>query len=127
MASKSKDAFLKIREILGISKKQVLKEIGLFFFEKTVELDYNRQIHQWYSFVLDIIDTNLIKSANVIFPKKKITTNVCSLNFVNKGTEDINVSKNFQKKDVIDSLHENIPVTTYKLTATIKNKVFYYK
>ena len=49
--------------------------------------------------------------------------------------EDINVSKTFQMKDAIDSLsfnlqdqdHENISVTTYKLTATIWNKVFNYR
>ena len=55
---------------------------------------------------------------------------VCSLNSVNIVMEKINVSKTFQMKDIIDSLpfnlqdHENIPVTTYKLTATIRNKVF---
>ena len=47
--------------------------------------------------------------------------------------KDINVSRIFQIKDVIDSLpfnvqdHESISVTTYKLTATIRNKVFNYK
>ena len=59
--------------------------------------------------------------------------NVRTLKFVNKGMEDINVSKIFQMNDVIDSLpfnlqeHENILVTTYKLIATIRNKVFNYK
>ena len=55
--------------------------------------------------VLVIIDTKLFKSKNVISPKKKIPTNVCILNFVNRDMEDINVSKIFQTKDVIDSLH----------------------
>ena len=45
--------------------------------------------------------------------------------------EDINVSKIFQMNDVFDPFnlqeHENIPVTTYKLVATIRNKVFNYK
>ena len=51
------------------------------------------------------------------------------LNFLNTGMEEINVSKIFETMDVIDSLpfnlqdHENIHVTTYKLTATILNKV----
>ena len=47
-------------------KKKVLKEIALFFLEKPVELDYTRQFHQWESFVLDISDTKLFKSKNVI-------------------------------------------------------------
>ena len=46
MASKGKDAFLKFQETLETCKKQVLKEVGLFFFERTAELDYNQQIHQ---------------------------------------------------------------------------------
>ena len=46
MASKGKDAFLKFWETLETCKKQVLNEVGLFFFERTAELDYNRQIHQ---------------------------------------------------------------------------------
>ena len=48
-------------------------------------------------------------------------------------TIDINVTKIFQMKDVVECLpfelldHENIPATTYKLTGTIRNKVFNYK
>ena len=48
-------------------------------------------------------------------------------------TIDINVAKIFQMKDVVECLpfelldHENIPATTYKLTGTIRNKVFNYK
>ena len=47
--------------------------------------------------------------------------------------KDINVSKIFQMKNIIEYFpfnlldHENIPVTTYKLTATIRNKVFNYE
>ena len=50
------------------------------------------------------------------------------MTFVNKGMADT-VSKTFQMKDVIDSLpfnfqeHGNIPATTYKLIAIIRNKV----
>ena len=64
---------------------------------------------------------------------KKIPTNVCSFKFVNKGVEYINVSKVFQMKDLPNSLsfnlqeRENICVTTYKLSATISNKVVKYK
>ena len=76
--------------------------------ETPLELDYNGQFHQWYSFVLDIIAKKLFKSASVISPKKKILTNVCTLNFVNKDIEDFNVSKIFQMKDIIDSLPCNL-------------------
>lgn len=58
---------------------------------------------------------------------------MCTLSFVNKGMEDITVSKIFQMKDVIDSFlfnlqdHEHMPVTTCKLTAIVRNKVLNYK
>ena len=52
---------------------------------------------------------------------------MCTLNFVNKVTKDINISKIFQTNHAIDSVpfnlydHESIPVTIYKLTATVRN------
>lgn len=67
-------------------KKRTLKEIVFFFLEKPVEMDYYRYFHQWYSFALNIIGTKLFKSTNAILPKKKISTNLWSLSFVNKGT-----------------------------------------
>ena len=75
----------------------------------------------------------IYKSTNIISPKKKIPKNVCTLNFLNKDMEDFNVSKIFQMKGVNDSLqvnpqdHENISVTTYKLTSTIWNKICNYR
>ena len=88
VASKSKDAFLKFRKILDTCKKKVAKEMTFFFLEKPAELDCNRQFHQSYSFVLDIISTKLFKSANAISPKKKIPANMCTWNFVNKGIKN---------------------------------------
>ena len=64
--------------------------------------------------------------------RKKIQQACALWIFVDKGMEKINVNKIFQMKDVFDSLpfnlqdHEDIPTTTYKLTATIRNKVFNY-
>ena len=133
MASENKEAFLKNQKILKHYKKKVLKEIVFFFLVRPVEPDYKGQFHQWYSFVLDIVDTKLFKSTNVISVMKKIPTNVCSFKFVNKGVEYINVSKVFQMKNLPNSLsfnlqeRENICVTTYKLNATISNKVVKYK
>lgn len=55
------------------------------------------------------------------------------MNFVNKSMEDFNVSKIFQMKNANDSLqlnlqdHENISVTTYKLSTTIWNKICNYR
>ena len=82
MASKRKDAFLKIWKILKTWKNKVLKEIALFFLEKLGELEYNGQIHQCNSFVLDSINTKLLKSTIVISPGKNIPINVYTLNFV---------------------------------------------
>ena len=50
-------------------------------------------------------------------PNKKISTNLNTLNFVNKGMGKINVTKIFKMKDVFDSVpfnlqdHESIPRT----------------
>ena len=74
---------------------------ALFVLEKPVAMDYNWQFYQWYNFVLDIVDTKHFKSTIVISPNRKIPTKVYTLNFVNKGMEDINFSKIFQMKDVI--------------------------
>ena len=55
---------------------------------------------------------------------------MCTLNFVNKGMEDVNVSKIFQTKNAIGLLllslqdYKNLPLTTYKVAATIRNKAF---
>ena len=43
-------------------KKNILREIVLFFVDKLVELDCNRKFHRWYRFVIDITDTKLFKS-----------------------------------------------------------------
>ena len=62
-------------------------------------------------------DDIICKTIQSISSKKKIPTDLCSLNFVNKRIEDINASKIFQMKIVIDSFpfnlqnHGNIPVT----------------
>ena len=110
--------------MLETCKQKVLDEIALFFLEKLIELDYNGHFHQLHSFVLDITDTKIFRSTNVISPKKQIITNMCILNFVNKDMADINVSKIFRLNDVTDSSpfnprgHESIRVTT------IRNKVF---
>ena len=58
---------------------------------------------------------------------------MCTLNFLNKCIEGINVSKFLQMKEAIDSVpfnlydHESVPVTTYKLTKLIENIVFNHK
>lgn len=103
-------------------KKKVLKEVALFFVDKPVEMEQNRQFHQWCSFVLDFI--------KCLLTKQNVPANVCTLNFVNKGMEDVNVSKIFQTKNAIGLLllslqdYKNLPLTTYKVAATIRNKAF---
>ena len=87
--------------------------------------------------VLYLILLILISNITDIFLNQKISSpqrkRVCTLNYLNKDLEDIIVFKIFQMKDAIDSLqfnlqdHESILASTYKLTVTIRNKLFSYK
>ena len=93
---------------------------------------FNDKNKQWYLFILDIIDTKLYRPPTVK-EKKKAPKNICVLSFVNKGLEEINLSKIVRSQEVIDLLpeklrsEEEIPMITYKLRNPIRNKIFNYK
>ena len=58
---------------------------------------------------------------------------MCVIDFINKGMEDLHISKIFRSADVTASLpsnlqnEENIPIPTMRLTKTIRNKILNYK
>ena len=68
-------------------------------------------------------------------PSKKKTppSNVCVIIFINKGIDDIHLSKILKSEDVINSLptilqgENNIPIATFKLDNPIRNKILNYK
>ena len=58
---------------------------------------------QWYLFILDIIDTKLLKEKPAS-PKKKPPENICTIKFLNKGMEHIQISEIMSLPDIIQSL-----------------------
>ena len=74
---------------------------------------------QVYHYILDIIDTKLFKPPLVV-EKKSAPKNVIVVDFVNKGLDDIHLSKIFRSEEVIQLLPEElkeedeIPVSTVK-------------
>ena len=87
--------------------------------------------HQWYKYILDIIDCKLVKPSTI--KVKNTHKNSCMLFFENKGLENIGLPKIFRQNDIISllpsvlQLEENIPTVVYKLSPGIGNKIFNYK
>jgi len=94
--------------------------------------DFGPKYINYHQFILDIIDIKL-------YHKRKLTTkksppkHVCVVKFDNKDLEPINLSKIFHFPDVTSALfsdlqsEDHIPVVTYKLGGTIRNKILNYK
>ena len=129
LTSNKTNAFNLIRIKLNTIKKKILKTIAskilhMAHFEAKYEI--------YYHFIIDVIDTKLYRYKKES-PKKSPPKNVCVVNFDNKALEAINLSKIFRHQDVISVLPEdlqgddNIPVVTYKLGGTIRNKILNYK
>ena len=125
------NSFYEIRVLLNNIKKKVLKEIAYHIMERDV-FTFRSNREQWYLYILDIIDTKFLKPpAEKI--RKKIPKNVCVVNFVNKGLDDIHLSKIFNSPEVVALLPEclqnddDIPSVTTKLDPPIRAKILNYK
>ena len=119
-----------VRKLLDTAKKKVLKEIASYIIEEgCINIDDYRQ---WYSYILDIIDTKLYREKKKN-PTKKVAKNICKLKFVNKGLEYLNLSKVLNSPEVICHLPEPLKdaeqrvMISYKLKAPIRNKILNYK
>lgn len=83
---------------------------------------------QWYSVVLDLIDTKLYKPKPVKV-KKPVPSNICHVFFDNKGVEKINLPRILNDPSLSASIplsankFEN-PTVIYKLTHNIGSKIF---
>ena len=119
-----------IRKILDTVKKRVLKEIAFSIIDNS--WNENGRYKQWYSYVVDIIDTKLYKGLEKK-DKRKAPKNLCMLTFVNKGLEHLNLSKILRSPDVVRHLPESLkdeeerPMFSYRLRAPIRNKILNYK
>ena len=98
------DSFNLIRILLDKAKKKVLKAIAYHILERTV-YTLHPEREQWYLYILDIIDTNLLKERPIV-DKKKGPINICTIKFVNKGMEHINLSEILNLPEAIQSLPE---------------------
>ena len=126
-------SFNTIRIILNKTKKKVLKDIAASILCRDPNIHYHINKEQWYHYILDIIDTKLYKNKTPSKRKKDPPKNICTVDFLNKGLEFIRLSSIIKLPANISHLpeqlqcQENIPVVTYKLGATIRNKILNYK
>ena len=124
------NSFNEIRKILNNTKKKVLKEIAFYILERT-RFTFHEKRFQWYHFILDIIDTKFLKPT--IEKKRKIPKNVFTIHFVNKGLDDIHISRILRSAEVISLLPDplksidEIPTCTFKLDPPIRSKIFNYR
>ena len=89
---------------------------------------------QLYLFILDMIDTKFYSKIQVPQPRKTPPKNVCIVDFVNKGMDQIHLSKIFRSSevtnclpDVLKSGDDDIPKVTFRLNRPIRNKILNYK
>ena len=91
----------------------------------------NHKTDHFFQYILDIIDTKLYKPVENY--KKPTPKYLCTVNFCNKAVECIRLSSIFNLPEVIQLLpselqtKENIPVVTFKLGNTVRNKILNYK
>jgi hypothetical protein len=85
----------------------VLKEIAFHIMERdTYNFIDNR--FQWYHYISDIIDTKLLKISSPEVKRKAAPKNVVTIRFVNKGIDDIHLSKIFRSSEVTSLLPEEL-------------------
>ena len=128
-----KNSFYNIRITLNKIRKKTLKDIYKHIILEKASLFQYDIFHQWYDLVCDIIDCKLYKHPK-IKNIKKAPKFVCVVEFINKGLDNIGLSKILNKQNVFEKLpaklksQENDKIcVTYKLRNPIRNKIFNYK
>ena len=93
---------------------------------------FHAEREQWYLYILDIINTKLLKPTPIP-SSKSAPENVCSIRFINKGMEEIKISEIFRHTDSISSLPDSLqskednPKVVMKLDSPIRNKIMNYE
>ena len=132
LESNLKIGFNRIRILINTLKKNTIKKIAQIILNKSDDLFKYKECSQWYDYILDLIDTKIYKvpdlTVNKIAPR-----NICVIKYVNKGLDIINMQKVMKDKEIMECMpvelreRENVPLISYKLGPTIRNKLFNYK
>ena len=114
------DGFLIVIRFLVTDSKKVLLD------------SYNESRNYWCDLIQDIFLTKTFQDEDVKKKKKKRPKYMFFIDFVNKGFDYIKLSSILHDPDVIDTLPEKlqddeVPSIVYRLTSTIRNKIFDYK
>ena len=110
----------------------MLKEIAFHILERSGTFPWLEEHYQWYDYIVDIIDTKLLKALPEV-KRKSAPPNVIIINFVNKGIDDIHLNKILKSSEVIATLptklkgEKDIPVATMKLSPPIRSKILNYR
>ena len=127
-----KSAFNFIRKLLDKCSKSLLKKIATNIINVTFPCVADVCNYQAHCLILDIIDTKIFKPSYKL--KSKLPPeNLCIVQFNNKAVESIRLPSILKDREVLNLLpdvlqkQENIPVVTYKLGKTIRNKIVNYK
>ena len=124
-------SFNRIHIRLKTAKKNVLKEIAFYILNRTVYY-FHAEREQWYLYILDIINTKLLKVVPIP-PTKSAPENVCTIRFDNKGMEEIKISEILRHTESISSLPDSLqneevnPKVVMKLDSPIRNKIMNYE
>ena len=127
-----KNTFYFIRTMLNRMKKKILKQIASEILQRGNQVTFDAKSEQYYLYILDIIDTKLYKP-KLSAPRKSAPKHICTVNFDNKSIEAISLSQILNHPDIVMALpcdlrdKDSIPVVTYKLGGTIRNKILNYK
>ena len=103
----------------------------MLILKKVLTDEYSDIRNYWCDLISDIFLTKTFQE-DVVKKKKKRPKYMFFVDFVNKGLDLIKISSILHDQDVIDSLPDNlktdeVPSVVYRLTKTIRNKIFNYK
>ena len=117
-----------IRVSVTSFKKKELKKLADAVNDTLSNSDCQFIFHQWYSVILDLIDTKLYKpkAAKV---RKSSPSNICHVFFDNKAVERINLPKILNDPSLNSTIPLSAnkfekPIVIYKLSHNIGSKIF---